>query len=88
VGSLRSKRVGLGMLKRIRAMLALGLVPALLVLAGCASPGGLPPEQAQASDRGLAPVEDQNSPQAVKARLEASEKALSPAYLQRRRRVA
>jgi hypothetical protein len=61
------------------------LTLACLLLAGCASPGGLPSQQA--SDQGSPPTADPNSPDAVKARVEASEKALSPAYLQRRRQA-
>src|SRR5689334_229083 len=76
---------GLGMSKRFRATLAHALMPALLLLAGCASPGGVPVQQA--SEQGAPPVEDPNSPQAIKARMEASEKALSPAHLQRRRQA-
>jgi hypothetical protein len=73
------------MSKLFQATLACALMPAWLLLAGCASPGGIPVRQA--SDQGAPPVEDPNSPQAIKTRLEASEKALSPAYLQRRRQA-
>ena len=58
---------------------------ACLLLAGCASAGGFPSQQA--SDQNSPPIEDSNSPQGLKARVEASEKALSPAYLQRRRQA-
>lgn len=73
------------MSKLFRATLACALMPAWLLLAGCASPGGGPVQQA--SDQGAPQVEDPNSPQAIKARMEASEKALSPAYIQRRRQA-
>jgi hypothetical protein len=73
------------MVKLFRATLARALMPAWLLLAGCASQGGVPSQQA--SDQTSPAIEDPNSPQAIKARLEASEKALSPAYLQRRRQA-
>jgi hypothetical protein len=73
------------MSKLFRAALACALMPAWLLLAGCASPGGI--ATPQANEQGAPPVEDPNSPQAIKARLEASEKALSPAHLQRRRQA-
>jgi hypothetical protein len=61
------------------------LTLACLLLAGCASAGGLPSQQT--ADQSSPPTADPNSPDVVKARLEASEKALSPAYLQRRRQA-
>jgi hypothetical protein len=62
-----------------------GLVLACLLFAGCASPSAVLSQQA--NDQGAPRVEGPNSPEAIKARLEASEKALSPAYLQRRRQA-
>jgi hypothetical protein len=76
-------RPPVGALLSGRRLLDLSL--ACLLLAGCASAGG-PPSQ-QAADQSSPPAADPNSPDAVKARLEASEKALSPAYLQRRRQA-
>jgi hypothetical protein len=58
---------------------------ACLLLAGCASPGGLTSQQA--NDQRSPPIEDPGSPEAVKARVQASEKALTADYLQRRRQA-
>jgi hypothetical protein len=57
------------------------LTLALLLLVGCAGPGGGPVQSSQTSP----PIQDPNSPEAARARIQASEKALSPAYLQHRR---
>jgi hypothetical protein len=62
------------MVKLFRATLARALMPAWLLLAAGASQGGVPSQQA--SDQSSPAIEDPNPPQAIKARLEASEKAL------------
>jgi hypothetical protein len=61
------------------------LTLACLLLAGCASAGGVAPQQA--TDQSSPSTADPNSLDAVKARLEASENALSPAYRQHRRQA-
>ncbi len=61
------------------------LTLAIFLLTGCAGTGGMP--SPQASDQSSTSTTDPNSPDAMKARMEASEKALSPGYVQRRRQA-